>query len=405
MKRILLIEDETVVATIYQNHLRKAGYEVVVANDGAAGLQGLSEHQPDAVLLDVMLPMLNGLEVLKKMRAQPEFARTPVFVLTSSFVPATIDKALTHGAIQVFNKATVTPTDLIEWLQHVVPLPAGAADAAASALDQRLAVTIPAPSADAGSKAGDTSDPEAQALHTFLANRAAVMALLRKSMQEVIRAPAPEQRQTHLLDLYRHVHTVTGGAGFIGWHAPAKLAGALEVLVKEMQENLDHVNASTLRTMANAMDVLQNLLSEGVADVNLDAPPPTVVALDDEPLARRAICRALEKVGLNATDTDQPEIALRWAASAPFDLVFADVQMEPFSGYEFCRRLRSLPGHKETPVVFVTCLNDLHARASSTLSGGTDFIAKPFLFIELGVKALSYLMRRRLAQGSGRQAA
>ena len=52
--------------------------------------------------------------------------------------------------------------------------------------------------------------------------------------------------------------------------------------------------------------------------------------------------------------------------------------------------------HKKTPVVFVTSLNDFDSRANSTMSGGNDFIAKPFLFMELAVKALVHVLRSRL---------
>jgi len=55
-----------------------------------------------------------------------------------------------------------------------------------------------------------------------------------------------------------------------------------------------------------------------------------------------------------------------------------------------------LPAYAKTPVVFVTGLNDLESRANSSMSGGNDFIAKPFLFIELTVKALVHVLRSRL---------
>ncbi len=54
--------------------------------------------------------------------------------------------------------------------------------------------------------------------------------------------------------------------------------------------------------------------------------------------------------------------------------------------------MRTLPAYKKTPVVFVTSLNNFESRANSTMSGGNDFIAKPFLFIELAVKALVYVL-------------
>jgi len=71
--------------------------------------------------------------------------------------------------------------------------------------------------------------------------------------------------------------------------------------------------------------------------------------------------------------------------------------MPGMNGFELCSKLRGLPQHKKTPVVFVTGLNDLESRANSMVSGGNDFIAKPFLFIELAVKALVYIHRARLS--------
>jgi len=55
-----------------------------------------------------------------------------------------------------------------------------------------------------------------------------------------------------------------------------------------------------------------------------------------------------------------------------------------------------MPRHKKTPVVFVTGLNDLESRASSMISGGNDYIVKPFLFVELAVKALAFVLRGQL---------
>jgi DNA-binding response OmpR family regulator len=61
--------------------------------------------------------------------------------------------------------------------------------------------------------------------------------------------------------------------------------------------------------------------------------------------------------------------------------------------------LRALPAHSKTPVVFVTGLTDFESRARSTLSGGNDLIAKPFLFMELAVKALNFILKGQLGIG------
>jgi DNA-binding response OmpR family regulator len=79
-----------------------------------------------------------------------------------------------------------------------------------------------------------------------------------------------------------------------------------------------------------------------------------------------------------------------------FDLIFLDVDMPLMNGFELCSKLRLDELNKRTPVVFVTNLNDFENRANSTMSGGNDFIAKPFMFIELAVKAIIHVQRGSL---------
>jgi len=118
--------------------------------------------------------------------------------------------------------------------------------------------------------------------------------------------------------------------------------------------------------------------------------------VDDEPISRRAIIYALEKAQLESTAVEDPNAAFLLLTENPYDLVFLDVDMPGMTGFEVCAKLRSLPHHKKTPVVFVTALSDFDNRTSSTVAGGNDFIAKPFLFIELTVKALIHVMRGKL---------
>ena len=119
--------------------------------------------------------------------------------------------------------------------------------------------------------------------------------------------------------------------------------------------------------------------------------------VDDEAISRRAVIYALEKAKLSSVNVENPETALQKLAESTFDLVFLDVDMPGMNGFELCSKLRTLHRNKSTPVVFVTSLSDFESRANSTISGGNDLIAKPFLFMELAVKALVYIMRARLA--------
>jgi len=121
------------------------------------------------------------------------------------------------------------------------------------------------------------------------------------------------------------------------------------------------------------------------------------MVVDDEAISRRAVIYALEKANLKCTSVEDPKTALTMLSENQFNLIFLDVDMPGMSGFELCTKLRTLPGHARTPVVFVTGLTDFESRARSTLSGGNDLIAKPFLFMELAVKAMTHLLSNQLA--------
>jgi len=99
---------------------------------------------------------------------------------------------------------------------------------------------------------------------------------------------------------------------------------------------------------------------------------------------------------LKCIDLDDPHAALALLMGMEFDLIFLDIDMPGMTGFELCKQIRAVPHYKETAVVFVSSLTDFQSKAQSTLSGGNDLIAKPFHFLELGVKALIHLWRPQL---------
>jgi PleD family two-component response regulator len=175
------------------------------------------------------------------------------------------------------------------------------------------------------------------------------------------------------------------------------MADALEALLKELYEKPKNMNPSTLRTVASAVDFMGVLFDQNALADKQNLPPAHILVVDDEAISRRAVTYALEKAKLKSVNVEDPVAAYDMLAERKFDLIFLDVDMPGMNGFELCTKLRTLPAHKKTPVVFVTSLNDFESRANSTMSGGNDFIAKPFLFMELAVKALVYVLRGRMA--------
>ena len=112
--RIVVIEDNPMISRIYQHRLAAQGYEVHTASGGRSGLSLIYRVTPDLVLLDLLLPDLGGLEVLKLLRAQPLFKATPVVVFSTTSAPDLAQRAHEAGATLLLSKATASPNQVLE---------------------------------------------------------------------------------------------------------------------------------------------------------------------------------------------------------------------------------------------------------------------------------------------------
>lgn len=95
---ILVIDDSPVALILIHCALTKEGYRVIVAADGSTGLSKARKHRPDLVLLDLMMPGLNGYEVCRSLRSDPETANLPVIILTARSLPRDRELAFLAGA-------------------------------------------------------------------------------------------------------------------------------------------------------------------------------------------------------------------------------------------------------------------------------------------------------------------
>jgi DNA-binding response OmpR family regulator len=112
--KIIIIEDEDVLAQMYAGKLRREGYDVITAPDGTTGLSEALRERPDIILLDIMMPNMNGVEVLTRLTQHPELADTKIVVLTNTDSPETGEEVRKLGAIDYILKANMTPEELCE---------------------------------------------------------------------------------------------------------------------------------------------------------------------------------------------------------------------------------------------------------------------------------------------------
>jgi CheY-like chemotaxis protein len=179
--------------------------------------------------------------------------------------------------------------------------------------------------------------------------------------------------------------------------ALGRLTTSMEALVYDLYAMPEQINPSVMRTLSQAIDFLVLLFEEDTLQQLKDPAAADVFVVDDEPPARQMISAAMKLVQLKITCAEDPEMALSVLGDNRFDLIFLDVNMPQGSGFDLCTQVRQLEDHRRTPIVFLTGLNTFQNRAQGSLSGGNDFIGKPFNLLELGVKALMWIFKGQLA--------
>ena len=115
--RVLFVEDDVSVAQMYQLKLELDGYVVDVAGDGIAALEKARSTHPDIIFLDIRLPKMDGLEVLRKLRAQEKTRDIPVIILSNYDEEDLVARGLRLGAHEYLIKARTTPTSLSEGIE------------------------------------------------------------------------------------------------------------------------------------------------------------------------------------------------------------------------------------------------------------------------------------------------
>lgn len=112
--KVLIIEDERMLAEMYATKFTMEGFQVVSADDGVAGLAAAKREQPDVILLDIIMPKLDGFGVLKELKADATLKATPVILLTNLGQEDDVKKGRQLGADDYYVKADHSPQEVVE---------------------------------------------------------------------------------------------------------------------------------------------------------------------------------------------------------------------------------------------------------------------------------------------------
>jgi len=472
MNKILIVEDDQLVATAYRKRFKDAGWQAEWAPDGVEGIKAVGVLKPDVVLLDLLMPRLDGIEVLKYIRGHPDLKNLPVVVFSNSYMTNLIESAWRAGADQCLMKAATTPQALFDAIGKAMqtaaerainsatpaleqgrpplptrplvpslgavvmvepkrpPLPANLRPASIPAVQpldypvaplvprraspetvppsalppptlvaasEPAAAVVPEPAPTPAAGPSPVVDPEfqAQIRQLFVTGATAKLEAVRSTAQALAQENG-EGVSEKVLDLFRKIHSLTGNAAVAGCPAIAYYASTFEAFLQELQQKQRFINASTVRTIFKGIDFVALLFQHALAD-----PPPDVarrvLVVDGDPMSGQAIALTLEKAGLRTHLASDPIEAMALGSTEMFDLVVTAVDLPGMSGFEACAQLQTLPGCSEVPVLFVTSNEDFERHANPEILGENDIIARPFLIIELTLKAHTMIESHRFS--------
>jgi two-component system alkaline phosphatase synthesis response regulator PhoP len=120
MTSLLIIEDDALILRMYEQAFTFKQHKAYIADNGDDGFKKARTLHPDVILLDIMMPQMNGLEVLKKLKADPATKRIPVIMLTNVGQDEDIKTALYMGAVKYITKIDYSPKEVIDQVEEIL---------------------------------------------------------------------------------------------------------------------------------------------------------------------------------------------------------------------------------------------------------------------------------------------
>lgn len=337
--RILAVDDNTDNLRLVRAMLEPVGFQVRTAGDGAEGLTVFEEWSPHADLMDIRMPVMDGYEAIKRIKATAKGRATLVIALTASAFESDRGKILAIGADDHLRK----PFQIQALLAKLARLPG------LHYVDEE-----PPPGTVDGDIPAIPADQEIMRLPEHL------IAAMRQALEMGDMA--------HLRELVAQV----------GKTAPS-VADGLMILARKY----DYERLSALLAVKGEVEY-----EEGFGRSR-------VMIIDDTPANLSLLETLLRSSGYDVACFSSGAPAMRAAAHYPPDLILLDIMMPDMNGFEVCRRLRGDPALKEIPVIFISALDDPVNKVKAFTEGGVDYVTKPPETEEVLARVKTHISLRR----------
>ncbi|MBM3463776.1 MAG: response regulator, partial [Armatimonadetes bacterium] len=350
----LVIDDDEMVRSMMSRMLTADGFGVMLAETGEEGLRIAREHRPDVIVLDVVLPGMDGWAVLKHLKADPDLAETPV-VIVSMLDDNQIGMAL--GAAEYITK----PLDR-DQLRAVI------ARHRRPGLQDVLLVEDNPPTRELIRR---TLEKEGWTV-TEAANGRLGLERLREKTPDVIVLDLmmPEMDGFEFLmelrrnEAWRNIPVVVATAKDLTDEDRARLNGSVQKILQKGAFAREELLTDVLR-----------LVKERVHALPVKHPRATVLSIDDEAASLDLIRRCLGREGYHVVSCSDPEECLRLARTMNPDVITLDVMMPGRDGWTVLITLKGDAATADIPVVMLTIVDD---RNKGMALGASDYLTKPF---------------------------
>jgi CheY-like chemotaxis protein len=231
-----------------------------------------------------------------------------------------------------------------------------------------------------------------RAMASVLTKAPAVLKAMRASLEALQQGDNQDEASQNISNLSGALADALAPAN---GHTAQRLAAACAALVKDARTRPQTFEPGVTRTLLQAAEMIGALLDPRLFRKAAEAPAARALVIDDDPDLLETVTDALKTADIRATRCCTSKQGIEMLEREGFDLVLLDVGLPGENGVELCSRIRELPAHKTTPVVFLTVDATVETRAQSSLNGGDDFMPKPFNVQELAVKAATWAARQQ----------
>jgi PleD family two-component response regulator len=356
---------------------------------------------------------MNGVEILEALRMNEATRKLPVIVFSNVFLGDLMEQAARAGATKCLSKSGCPPYRVIDEVQNALLRGHGAVAETLASKTLSAPPPAPKPMMSAPYRGAPAAAPVATPPPPLSNGGGAgeeVPENVRRELIEQINRRIEEVERTlpkwvthahnpdapYLPALYRSIRSMAGSAGLVGCLRLGQMASVLEALFKDMKSTRASVTPSLLRTVSQAVELLP-ILARQTDTAHTDAfVVPLIVVTGSSADSYRGLCQGLEAARIRAIGLDDAYMAWKLFSTNRLDLVIVDIDGESTQGFELAGELRASESNHETPVVFVLDQENAEARVQASSVAGADFITKPVLPLELGVKALVHLQRTSL---------